>query len=43
VAILTNYSEGALRQELGPQISSIAYLSDLRHVHYHDGMLHLPR
>ncbi len=42
VTILTNYSEGALRQELGTQISSVAYLPDLQHVHYLDGMLHLP-
>ena len=43
VAILTNYSEDALRQELGPQISPIAYLPDLQGVRFHDGMLYLPR
>jgi sugar-phosphatase len=43
VAILTNYSEDALRQELGPQISPFAYLRDLQGVHFHDGMLYLPR
>lgn len=43
VAVLTNYSKDALRQELGATITSVAYLPDLQGIRFDDGVLHLPR
>jgi HAD superfamily hydrolase (TIGR01509 family) len=42
VAVLSNYSEAGLRNELGPEVVPMAFLKDLLAVSYHNGILQLP-
>jgi HAD superfamily hydrolase (TIGR01509 family) len=42
VAVLSNYTEASLRNELGPQILPRAFLEDFLAVTYHNGILQLP-
>ena len=41
IAVLSNYSEAQLREELGPDVQPLAFVPDLRCVRYAQGRLHL--
>ena len=42
VAILTNYTERQLRQELGAEVAPMAFLPNLVQLEYRDGSVSLP-
>lgn len=43
VAVLSNYAEARLRDELGPEVVPTAFLQDFRGITYLNGILRLPK
>jgi hypothetical protein len=43
VAVLSNYTEATLRNQLSPEIAPTAFLQDFRGITYLNGILQLPK